>query len=300
MFGESDELIITLVAALIAAGSFAAFALPFLNRTEKKDRYRSVIEKRRKDLFAATRDGSIHHKKKDESMSAQESMAIMFKVQEMTGKMGEKIRDQMLQAGYRNPKAPMKFMIGKILVPLFLTAIAMLLLSEMEDMSNLTQLLILFAAALFGFKLPNILIKNQIQKRQQEINLSFPDSLDMMLICVQGGIGLEQTVARVADEIADHSEILAEELGILSAEMAMLNDRRQALQDLHRIREFIAVEVNDGTPHAFAEDESKERPTARGYFHDPRHHTAEFSQNGRGRCIGPALPAGNARGGTGL
>lgn len=245
MFGENDELIITLVAALIAAGSFAAFALPFLNKTEKKDKYRSVIEKRRKDLFAATRDGSIHHKKKDESMSAQESMAIMFKVQEMTGKMGEKIRDQMLQAGYRNPKAPMKFMIAKILVPLFLTAMIMLLLSEVEDMSNLMQLLILSGAALFGFKLPNILIKNQIQKRQQEINLSFPDSLDMMLICVQGGIGLEQTVARVADEIADHSEILAEELGILSAEMAMLNDRRQALQDFAR-------RVGSGAAKSFA------------------------------------------------
>lgn len=245
MFGENDEMIITFVAALIAAGSFAAFALPFLNKSEKKEKYRSVIEKRRKDLFAATRDGSIHQKKKDDSMSAQESMAIMFKVQEMTGKMGEKIRDQMLQAGYRNPKAPMKFMIAKILVPLFLTAIAMMFLSKAEDMSNLMQLLILFGTAGFGFKLPNILIKNQIQKRQQEINLSFPDSLDMMLICVQGGIGLEQTVSRVADEIADHSEILAEELGILSAEMAMLNDRRQALQDFAR-------RVGSGAAKSFA------------------------------------------------
>ena len=56
----------------------------------------------------------------------------------------------------------------------------------------------------------------------------------MMLICVQGGIGLEQTVARIAEEMAEHSEVLAEELGILSAEMAMLNDRRQALQDFAR------------------------------------------------------------------
>ena len=82
--------------------------------------------------------------------------------------------------------------------------------------------------------MPDILIKNRIQKRQEEINLSFPDALDMMLICVQGGIGLEQTVDRVAEEIAEHSPTLAEELGILSAEMAMLNDRRQALQDFAR------------------------------------------------------------------
>jgi tight adherence protein C len=62
-----------------------------------------------------------------------------------------------------------------------------------------------------------------------EIKVAFPDALDMMLICVQGGIGLEQTVDRVAHEVSEHSPVLAEELGILSAEMAMLNDRRQAL-----------------------------------------------------------------------
>ena len=55
-----------------------------------------------------------------------------------------------------------------------------------------------------------------------------------MLICVQGGIGLEQTIERVAGEVADNSEVLAEELGILSAELAMLNDRRQALNDFSR------------------------------------------------------------------
>lgn len=47
----------------------------------------------------------------------------------------------------------------------------------------------------------------------------------------KGGIGLEQTVDRVAMEVAEHSPTLAEELAILSAEMAMLNDRRTALSE---------------------------------------------------------------------
>lgn len=245
MFGANDELIITAFAAIFAAVSFAAFALPFLNKSDKKERYRSVIEKRRKALFDATRNGSIHAKKK-ENISAGESMAIMFKVQEMTGKWGEKIRDKMLQAGYRNPKAPVKFMIAKAVAPLVFCFIAMFFMANIEkEISSMMKLLILLGAAGFGFKLPEIIIKNQIIKRQEEINLSFPDSLDMMLICVQGGIGLEQTVSRVADEIADHSEVLAEELGILSAEMAMLNDRRKALQDFAR-------RVGSGAAKSFA------------------------------------------------
>jgi tight adherence protein C len=103
-----------------------------------------------------------------------------------------------------------------------------------KEVSQSVVLMTLLGAAIFGYKLPDILITNQIQKRQADLNIAFPDALDMMLICVQGGIGLEQTVDRVAEEVSEHAPVLAEELGILSAEMAMLNDRRQALQDFAR------------------------------------------------------------------
>ncbi|MCB9983485.1 MAG: type II secretion system F family protein [Rhodospirillales bacterium] len=230
-----NEIIITLVSAVLAAGSFAAFALPFLNKSEKKEHYKSVVEKRRKDLFQATRDGSIHKAKQDKNVSAADSMAALYKFQQIAGAMGEKVRDKMLQAGIRSPNAPIKFMIAQAVLPILLAGFTVLVLSNTDkEISDTMKLLSVFTAAVIGYKLPDVLIKNQILKRQQEINLSFPDSLDMMLICVQGGIGLEQTVDRVAEEISEHSPILAEELGLLSAEMAMLNDRREALQDFAR------------------------------------------------------------------
>lgn len=228
------NLLVTLFAALFAALSFAAFALPFLNKTEKKERYRSIIEKRRKALFEATRDGS-HLRVKEEQVSAKDSMASFYRIQHLAGEMGEKVRDRMLQAGVRSPSAPIKFMIAQVVLPVLLAAWLMLIVSQMEsDVSAPMKLMLIFFTAFAGYKLPDLLLQNQIIKRQQEINLTFPDALDMMLICVQGGIGLEQTIDRVAEEVAEHSPILAEELGILSAEMAMLNDRRQALQDFAR------------------------------------------------------------------
>ena len=229
-----NELIITVLSALFAAGSFAAFALPFLNKSEKKEKVRSVIEKRRKALFQATKDGSLNKVNAD-SISAKDSMATFYRVQKMAGRMGEKARDKMLQAGNRDPKAPFKFMIAQGVLPIVLCLLAMILISASEkEISNGLTIMILAGAVLVGYKLPDVLVKNSIIKRQQEINLAFPDALDMMLICVQGGIGLEQTVDRVAHEVSEHSPVLAEELGILSAEMAMLNDRRQALQDFAR------------------------------------------------------------------
>jgi tight adherence protein C len=160
--------------------------------------------------------------------------------------MGDRARNKLLQAGIRDPSAPIKFMIARIFIPCFLVMIAMMFISgSQKEVPEIWRAIIITGAALFGFLLPGILVKNQAQKRLQEINYAFPDALDMMLICVTGGIGLEQTVNRIADEIAEHSPILAEELGILSAEMAMLQDRRSALQDF-------AKRVGSGAARSFA------------------------------------------------
>lgn len=241
-----NDVLITFLSALFAAISFVAFALPYLNKTEKKERYRSVVDKRRKDLFQATRDGSVHRAKADQNLSAADSMAALYKFQKIAGDMGEKVRDKMLQAGIRSPGAPMKFMIAQGVLPFVFAGLTMMVISGSEkEISNMMVLLCIFLAVLVGYKLPDVLIKNKVLKRQEEINLAFPDSLDMMLICVQGGIGLEQTVSRVAEEVAEHSPVLAEELGLLSAEMAMLNDRREALQDFAR-------RVGSGAAKSFA------------------------------------------------
>jgi tight adherence protein C len=243
-----DQTLVVILSAIAAAVSFIAFVLPMLSRSEKKERFQSIIEKRRKDLFIETREAvNKKTKKEDDSlMSASESLVTFYKVQHLMGEMGKKVRLQMLQAGNRDPGAPLKYMIARVVFPLVLMAFSMFIISSSEEeMSNAMVLFILGMAVLVGYKLPYVLLKNQILKRAEEINLTFPDALDMMLICVQGGIGLEQTVDRIATEISEHSETLAEELAILSAEMAMLNDRRQALQDF-------AERVGSGAAKSFA------------------------------------------------
>jgi tight adherence protein C len=243
-----DTLIIVL-SALAAAGSFVAVMLPLLNRTEKKERVKAVIEKKRKVLFEQSREESKKGNRVEEkTLSASQSVLSTFKMRKLLGDMSINLRNQMLQAGYRNPSAPVKFIAAQILLPIFLMLLAMMVLGKARtthDINGGMTMLILMVAAGVGYGLPKVLLKNQIQKRAQDINLAFPDALDMMLICVQGGIGLEQTVNRIAEEISEHSPILAEELGILSAEMAMLNDRRGALQDFAR-------RVGSGAAKSFA------------------------------------------------
>lgn len=250
MFSEDiDHMIILVVASMAAMMTFVAVVLPLLNRTEKKEHYTNVIEKKRRALFDQAKD-QLYNKKasvKDEkSLSTKESLAFFFKVQERFGALGEKVRDQMLQAGIRDPKAPIIYLFARAVIPLVLMLMAWIVLANGDkELKPFTIFFIIVSMGAAGFFLPRVLMKNHIIKRQQEINLVFPDALDMMLICVQGGIGLEQTVHRVGDEIAEHSPILAEELGILSAEMGMLNDRRRALQDFAR-------RVGSGAAKSFA------------------------------------------------
>lgn len=234
MFGITSEVLIVVFSALAAAVSFAAFVFPMLERSEKKEHYKNTIEKKKKALFQSAKE-EMTNKKGAKNVSAKDSVATFFKVQQLAGSFGEKVRMRLIQAGIRSPSAPLVFIAAQVILPILLVIVSIIVMSSSEEnLSNEIQFFVHIGAMFSGFFLPRVFIKNKADKRQQELSFTFPDALDMMLICVQGGIGLEQTVERVADEVSEHSPILAEELGILSAEMAMLNDRRKALADFGR------------------------------------------------------------------
>jgi len=86
--------------------------------------------------------------------------------------------------------------------------------------------------AYIGFYAPNIYISNQMKKRQHSIKRAWPDALDLMLICVESGISMEAAMRRVAEEMADQSPELAEEMVLTTAELSFLQDRRTALENL--------------------------------------------------------------------
>ncbi|HRI75780.1 MAG TPA: type II secretion system F family protein [Alphaproteobacteria bacterium] len=240
-----SNIFVVLLSALAAAVSFVAFALPLLQRSEKRERYKDVIEKKRRALFDQAREQANNKGKKQEISQAQ-SMALFYRLQRLAGETSLSARNLVLQAGMRSPNAPIVYLVSRMVLPLVFMGLGMLVITISDkEIKNSLVLLILMSLALFGFFLPRILVKNTADKRQEEISLSFPDALDMMLICVQGGIGIEAAINRIADTVADHSEALAEEMGILSAELGMLNDRKAAFQGF-------AMRVGSGTARSFA------------------------------------------------
>jgi tight adherence protein C len=91
---------------------------------------------------------------------------------------------------------------------------------------------ICIAAAYVGMQLPLLILKNKIQRRKLSIKRAFPDTLDLLLICVESGMSIEAAFRKVSEEIGSQSVALAEELTLTTAELSYLPDRRAAYENL--------------------------------------------------------------------
>jgi tight adherence protein C len=143
------------------------------------------------------------------------------------------LRRKLIRAGYRSPQAIITFTFLRLALPLGLSGFtALLLFGGNLKMAAAFKVIICMFALLFAYMLPDILVSNAISKRQAAIQRTFPDALDLMVICVESGISLESAFTRVSEELALDAPELSEEVAITTAELAFLSDRRQALDNL--------------------------------------------------------------------
>jgi tight adherence protein C len=83
-----------------------------------------------------------------------------------------------------------------------------------------------------GFYLPNIVLWYLRSKRQEQIFLTLPDALDLLVVCVESGLGLDAAMRKVCDEMKDHAKVMAEELSLANFQLQMGRPRREVLHDL--------------------------------------------------------------------
>ena len=95
-----------------------------------------------------------------------------------------------------------------------------------------SMLMYIVMAAAVGYYLPNVVLRQQIMHRQREVLESFPDALDLLIICIEAGMGLDQAIAKVAAEIDLKSKVLAQELSLVLIELRSGFSREVALRHL--------------------------------------------------------------------
>ncbi len=144
------------------------------------------------------------------------------------------VKMKLKMAGLRGQAPMVTFMFFKLSMPILFALVTLFYFFVLNDTSHSAVLKVLFAmiAGAIGYSLPSILLTNIVQKRQQSIARSFPDALDLMLICVQSGMSIEAAFAKVSKEISANSIELAEELTLTTAELSYLQNRKQAYENL--------------------------------------------------------------------
>ena len=146
----------------------------------------------------------------------------------------EEARLRLVQGGYRGQAPYITFLFLRMVTPaatfLFAAVYLFFVIEFKQPMAIKVGICIL--AAYIGMHLPLVLLKNQIQKRQLSIKRAFPDTLDLLLICVESGMSIEAALRKVSEEVGSQSVALAEELTLTTAELSYLPDRRQAYENL--------------------------------------------------------------------
>ncbi|MDQ0023614.1 tight adherence protein C [Variovorax paradoxus] len=142
------------------------------------------------------------------------------------------LRLKFLNAGIRHPDASLFYFGLKTLLPLGFAGLAFVAMRAAGADNGLTTLLWLAVAALFGCYLPNIMLRMMIKGRQREIFENFPDAADLMLVCVEAGLGLDAALVKITEEIRVKSEALAQELHWTNLEMRAGGTREKSLRNL--------------------------------------------------------------------
>jgi tight adherence protein C len=143
----------------------------------------------------------------------------------------ESIKDGLVEAGFRGPNAVTTFLGAKILfaagLPLLLFVVAAMLRFPIGN--TLVWSIVL---AVVGFYLPTLWLWNAAGKRKLEVTHALPDALDLLVVCVEAGLGLNAAIVKVAQEINIASPVLSQEFRQVNNEMKAGVNRIDALRSL--------------------------------------------------------------------
>jgi tight adherence protein C len=158
------------------------------------------------------------------------SPALARPLQPKSAKEQGQLKQRLDHAGFRSEAAPGMFLSVKfvgLMIGFVLSGGAMIFTGI-----NQTSLIRAIAFAGFMFYLPDITLWFLARRRKQAIFLSLPDALDLMVVCVEAGLGLDQAMRKVAEEMKKSHRVIAEEFSICNFQLQMGKTRRDVLQNL--------------------------------------------------------------------
>lgn len=143
------------------------------------------------------------------------------------------LRILFMNAGWRQPWTPMLYFAAKAGLAIFLPLLFMFYAGfanvPWEARAMLSFILLL---ATIGYYFPNFVLRAAIRRRQLELFEAFPDGIDLIIVCIEAGLGLDAAIARSAEEMRVRSPELADEMHLVGLELRVGATREQALRNL--------------------------------------------------------------------
>lgn len=220
--------------AILFVASLWIVVIPMLEGDKKKKRMESVATAR--DSMRKSRLDTLQNdaRLRADGKGTAKNIVDRFSLAKLLE--ASDLKDKMAQAGLRGQKPVYVFYMARMMLPVSLGILGLLLLVILNIPGwDFTQRIAgTVALVVVGYYLPALYIRNVANKRLASIVPSFPDALDLLLICVESGMSVELAFGKVAEEMGDASVELAEEFSLTTAELSYLTSRRLAYENLAR------------------------------------------------------------------
>ena len=240
------QIAVTLLAAIAAFATALTVLMPVLNRDRLDARMQIMATERDKMRAArladlAKKDGQ--GKLRSAPKGFMQEVVDRLNLRSMFD--SEEVRAKLKMAGLRGQAPLVTYMFFRLAMPIIVVITALIYLFVLSNYPYpaAVKFGLAIGAGYVGFYMPNFFIQNLVQRRQTSIKDAFPDSLDMLLICVQSGMSVEAALQKVSGEVGNQSLELAEELSLTTAELSYLQDRRQAYENLGRRTGIVGIKA---------------------------------------------------------
>jgi tight adherence protein C len=141
------------------------------------------------------------------------------------------LKVKLANAGFRSESAAAVYS-GIRVASLGLFLAMALGLAALNSGTMMDKIKIILLVTVLGFYLPSMALWWLRRKRQQEIFLTLPDALDLLVVCVESGLGLDAAMRKVCDEMKEHARVLCDEIALANFQLQMGRPKREVLHDL--------------------------------------------------------------------
>ena len=232
---------------------FVAVALAAMLIFSVLESYRAV--RRRVADQASQASGGVRTLRSDQTQTAWIKLVNFIEQRglSLTDTKDDQLRKKLIAAGYTNPGAPRVFTLIRLDLTLGLPITAITFSYLAAEPPGWVKLYLMAAAlAVAGLYLPNLWIAAKADRRREAILNGLPDALDLMLVCVEAGLGMDAAFDRVGREVARSHPLIAELLGLVVLELRAGRSREDALRrmadraGIDEIRSFTTLLIQSG------------------------------------------------------